>query len=72
VSDPRVPLAKAAAAAFAKYDSTVRTGGTPEQREWAFERYREAEDRLLAAEHKISPPKPIPRPAPSGRPARRT
>ena len=63
MTDPRVPLAKAAGAAWANYDSTVRLGGTKEQRKWAYERATAAEDALLKVEWKITSPKPVPRPA---------
>lgn len=34
--------------AWANYQSTCMTGGTPEQRRWAFERANHAEDKLAA------------------------
>lgn len=49
MTDPRLQLANAAAAAWASYSSTVQMGGTPEQREWAFGHALTAETRL--AEH---------------------
>lgn len=37
-------------AAFERYVSTVRMGGTPEQRTWAYARQGDALERLRAAE----------------------
>lgn len=42
----RSHLAKTADTAWAAYASTVRTGGTPDQRRWAFDRANRAEDAL--------------------------
>ena len=48
-------LEKAAAAAWARYDSAVRTGGTPAQRRWAFDTALAAEEKL--AVHERAQPK---------------
>lgn len=37
-------------AAWNRYASTVTTGGTPEQRQWAFDRYVDALEALVKVE----------------------
>jgi hypothetical protein len=46
--DPRHQLDATADAAWGRYVSTITTGGTPVQRQWAFDRWMEASDKLAA------------------------
>jgi hypothetical protein len=51
VGSDRHVLEANAAAAWARYESTVRTGGTPEQRRYACDAAVEADRRLAAFDH---------------------
>lgn len=45
-TDPRHLLEATSEAAWSRYLSTVCTGGTPGQRQWAFDRWMTASDKL--------------------------
>lgn len=46
-----VTLEATADIAFSRYMSTCRTGGTPAQRQFAFDRYRDADAKYGKAQH---------------------
>ncbi len=49
--DPRSLLANVTASAWNRYASTVWTGGTPKQRQWALRLAVKADDALAAHDH---------------------
>lgn len=50
MADPRVELAAKAEKAWSKYASAVRSGGTPQQRRFAFKQARVADEKLAELE----------------------
>lgn len=50
LQDPHHRLRLASEAAWNRYASTVLCGGTPEQRQWAFDRALDAQDKLAVHE----------------------